>query len=234
MKIKFLREEQIEDKRLGRHVEHDPRSREFAFGAVLPMGALLDVHHQRFGGPLNQGNLGSCTGNAVAGACNTLPLHTVPSHLLRQSHAKNIYSIATHIDEFQGAWPPEDTGSSGLAAAKAAAQLGLISEYRHAFSVEEAVSALQLGPVITGVPWFEGFDHPDADGYVEISGQVRGGHEFEILGFEWRLTFDDSLVAAENSWGMEWGHGGRFWFTVSTWRKLLEQDGDVTILGRSS
>lgn len=227
--VRHIPEHRVEGKPLGRHVEHDPRSRNFAVGVVTAPALFRTVHHMRYGGVFDQGNLGSCTGNATAGAVNTRPLH-VKGHVLTEADAVAIYELATKIDDIDGAYPPDDTGSSGLAAAKAAQQMHLIDSYRHAFSIEEALSALQDKPVITGVDWYEGFDEPDASGLVKIAGQVRGGHEFEVLGFEYRTTLDESLVIAENSWNATWGKKGRFMFTVATWRQLLDAQGDVTIL----
>lgn len=224
-------EEQIDpNRRLGRHVEHDPRSRAYPFRVTLAPPAFRRTHHRVFGGILNQGNIGSCTGNATAGAINTEGLHVLKSTPLKEPEAVTLYMRATELDSFPGQYPPDDTGSSGLAVAKAAKEKGYIKEYRHAFGMDEALTALQLGSVITGVDWYEGFDHPDINGRVKIAGQVRGGHEFVVVGFEPRGVIDESVVFAQNSWGLGWGFHGRFNFTVKTWQLLLDAQGDVTIL----
>ena len=215
--------------RLGRHVEHDPASKDHAFGLTVPPSALVAVSHVRHGDPFNQGDLGSCTGNATAGAINTEPFYLEGRDLV-ESDAVAIYELASALDNIPGAYPPDDTGSSGLAAAKAAVEKGYISAYKHAFSVEEALAALQQTPLITGVSWYESFDTPNPDGLVSIAGQVRGGHEFEIIGFEPGQNLDDGIVEAVNSWGTGWGKNGRFYFTVATWRQLLGDQGDATIL----
>lgn len=209
--------------RLGRHIEHDPRSRNYAF--ALTGHPLTKVLWPRAGSPLNQGNLGSCTGNAITGVLNTAPFRKNGAKLYTEKEAVRIYELATTLDKISGSYPPDDTGSSGLAVCKAAKQLGLISGYKHAFSLQAALEALMSGPVITGVAWYEGFDTPDPNGLVQISGQVRGGHEFEILGYDPATD----LVEAENSWGASWGVKGRFFFTSATWGKLLAQQGDVTV-----
>lgn len=211
-------------RRLGRHVEHDERSRAYpATDTAPPATAVLWVRH---GKPFNQGQLGSCTGNATAGLLNTDPFRAArKGRLLTEKDAVTIYELATTLDSIAGEYPPTDTGSSGLAVCKAAKQLGYISGYKHAFSLAAALAALKTGPVITGVPWYEGFDTPDANGVVEISGQVRGGHEFEILGYDPATD----LVTAENSWGSSYGIVGRFFFTSKTWGELLARQGDVTV-----
>lgn len=215
----------IPDKRLGRHIEHDERSRAFAV-VPEPSVKIHTVRHPLYGSPLNQGSLGSCTGNAVVQALNTRPLHVTGVKLLREDDAIAVYSLATSIDEFTGEFPPTDTGSSGLAAAKAAQQKGLITEYRHAFDVIDAMQALMGRSVITGVPWYEGFDHPNPSGVVKVEGQVRGGHEFAVIGYE----MNDRMVVAVNSWGIGWGVRGRFRFDLKDWERLLGEQGDVTVL----
>lgn len=216
-------------KRLGRHVEHDPRSKEYPYTVTLTP-EFRRVHHRLWGGVLDQLRIGSCTGNATAGAINTGGLH-IPRHkLLREPEAVDIYKLATSLDEFPGTYPPEDTGSSGLSAAKAALQMGYIGSYRHAFNMEEVLTALMDGPVITGVDWYEGFDTPDINGLVKIEGQIRGGHEFVVVGFEPAAKLENSVVVAQNSWNVTWGVKGRFRFTIATWQQLLDAQGDVTIL----
>ncbi len=217
-----LLEERIEpQRRLGRHVEHDPRSRNFpAPRRPIP---LRNVLHQRHCPPFDQGNVGSCTGNAEAGLLMTEPFYT-SGRVLTESDAVDLYSLATKLDRIKGDYPPDDTGSTGLAVMKAARQLGYIRGYTHAFGLQHALEALVLAPVITGVVWYEGFDTPDANGLISISGAIRGGHEFEVLG----LDVDNKVVRACNSWGTGWGDQGYFQFSFDTWDQLLHQKGDVT------
>lgn len=227
----LLREEPVEGKRLGRHVEHDSRSRDYP--AKVTTG-VKSVNHRRYGEIFDQGDIGSCTGNAAAGACNSTPLHIKGNHELHEADALDIYKVATTIDNVHGVYPPDDTGSTGLAVGKALQKMGLITEYRWAFNINDAIGALMLNPVITGVPWYEGFDKPNADGLVKIAGQIRGGHEFLIRQFIYDAQDPlKSLVVADNSWGKAWGKAGRFRFTVQTWNELLGQDGDVTVLVRA-
>ena len=57
-------------KRLGRHVLHDPRSRAFPADRAA---TIRSVDHHAKGLPLNQGQIGSCTANALCGALNSAP-----------------------------------------------------------------------------------------------------------------------------------------------------------------
>lgn len=224
-----IEEHLVTGKPLGRHVEHDPRSRDFAVEEAHAVAQLQAVSHIRRGGVFNQGHIGSCTGNAMVGALNTAPLGN-PADILAEKDALTIYEAATVIDGISGQYPPTDTGSSGLAVCKVAKSRGLISGYRHAFSVRSALTALQSGPVITGVTWYEGFDTPDEFGLVKIAGQVRGGHEFEVVGYNPQANpVEGGTVYCFNSWGDSWGRHGQFLFTVKTWDALLHQQGDVTV-----
>lgn len=209
---------------LGRLVEHDERSREYPAMRLEAGQPRRRVLWQRMIPVFDQGHLGSCTGNAVVGAAGTVPLWTA-AKVLDESVAVSVYELATTLDQAPGSYPPDDTGSSGLAACKAAKKLGLIGGYKHAFGVEHALDALQHGPVITGVAWHEGFDRPDHQGRVVLSGAVRGGHEFVVIGHDPASGY----VTAVNSWGQNWGVAGLFAFTSADWATLLADYGDVTV-----
>lgn len=228
-----VRQQQIEwDKDrvhpLGRNVNHDSRSRYFAFVAPKAID-LKTVIHQRNIPILNQGALGSCTGNATVGALGTTPMfESLPRTLsLDEALAVAIYSDATAIDPFRGQYPPDDTGSDGLSVAKVAQKRGLISGYQHAFDLNSALAALMVGPVITGTNWYSSFDYPATGGLVTISSgaQVEGGHEFCVYG----IDVENKEVLAANSWGQRWGNAGTFRMSWDTWGRLLSEQGDVTI-----
>lgn len=225
----------IEGKRLGRHVRHDPESKRYA----EPEPASLTLTHVDWTDTvlLDQGNVGSCTGNATVGNLGTGEfIGTEPAGTaLTETLALGIYSDAEVIDG-NGPYPPNDNGSSGLSVAKAAKTRGLISGYTHALSLTAALAALQRQPVITGVNWYTGFDTPDADGFAQVSGTVRGGHEFVVVGNGTAADFGITavpaatrLVKARNSWGPSFGVNGYFYFTEADWGRLLSEQGDVTI-----
>lgn len=209
--------------RLGRNVNHDPRSLRYL---VPSQGMQVSKTWSRRTPVLDQGDLGSCTGNASVGVLGTDPFFAgLDQHEdLDETLAVEVYSLATSLDPFDGAYPPDDTGSDGLSAAKACKQLGLISGYQHATSLSAMVDALQVGPVIVGVNWYEGFDNPDLAGKVKVSGAVRGGHEFEVCG----VDVEARMFHAVNSWGTSWGKSGHFFFSFGDMTRLLSEDGDCT------
>lgn len=219
------------DPRLGRNVVHDPRSRRFPFRAPAGL-TLVSVRHERFIPVLDQGSLGSCTGNAGTGALGTHPVFLTLAEALRslldQSYAVQLYSDATKIDPWQGSWPPDDTGSDGLSIAKVLKSRGLISGYLHTFTFEDMQAALQTSPVLLGINWYNRFFSPDAQGVISTgSGDyVAGGHEIIVD----EIDMENQRFGATNSWGSGWGVNGRFYIPFDLMRRLLSENGDVVVL----
>lgn len=216
---------------LGRVQEHDPRSLNFLVATprkVTPVSRSW----RRYTPILDQGQVSSCTGNATTGLLGTAPLYgklyaqRAAGLVLDEPLAVKLYSRATVLDAFPGTYPPDDTGSSGLAAAKAARENGLISAYHWITSIDAAHAAIATGPFMVGVDWYESFFHPDAKGEIRISGSVAGGHEFEILGYSAKWNH----WKAANSWGTNWGVNGYFYLNNDTLSSLLHAGGDATVL----
>lgn len=185
------------------------------------MAAVLKTTmHQRNVPIFDQGDLGSCTGNAAVGCISTTP-YTAHGD---EAMAVAVYSEATHLDNIGGVYPPTDTGSSGLAVMKALKKRGLIKSYTHTFSLSSTLKALVLRPGITGITWLSGCDNPDSTGLVHYSGYVRGGHEIELIG----LDAEKQLVWFANSWGASWGKAGMFCMSFSDYAKALADHGDAT------
>ena len=218
---KTLHEDKVDGRRLGRHVNHDPRSRNFEAETAA---AIRSVQHAAKGLPLNQGELGSCTANALCGALDSAPDNT-SGKKFTEHDAISLYELETKLEGQP--YPPNDPGGSGLMVCKAAKQLGWITSYRHAFGIDQALRALTLRPVITGVSWYDSFDSPDKDGLVAIApgAKVRGGHEILADG----IDAPNKLVWFWNSWGKSYGVGGRFCMSFDTWAQLLSEQGDVTV-----
>ena len=218
---KQIAEERINGRRLGRHVGHDPRSRQFPADQA---SKIVSVTHNATGLPLNQGDIGSCTANALCGALNSAPDYTGTT--LSENDAVNLYELETKMEGKP--YPPNDPGGTGLIVCKAAKQEGLITSYKHAFGITQALQALVLRPVITGINWYSSFDTPDSQtGLVSIAtgATVRGGHEIVADG----IDADQKLVWFWNSWGDGWGVRGRFCMSFDTWEQLLSEQGDVTV-----
>jgi hypothetical protein len=205
---------------LGRVREHDPQSLAYPATADEP---VTDRTWRRYGAVLDQGQLGSCTGNAAAQALNHAPLHTIGTACLHEEQAVALYTMATIRDAFPGVYPPDDTGSSGLAVAKACQDAGLITAYDHAFGLDHVLSAAMTAPLIVGTDWYDGMFYPDAAGQVFPTGQIAGGHEYVLDG----VSVTHRMVRFLNSWSRSWGVYGRFYLSFNDFCWLLNGGGDA-------
>lgn len=221
------------DPRLGRHVRHDSRSLQFKAEAA-PLSSLKSVRHQRHIPILDQGQLGSCTGNAGIGVLGSSVFYNIGTGKLRLSPtdstvdeqiAVGVYSAATQLDSYTGTYPPTDTGSDGLSVAKVLLQRGYIAGYQHATSLESALTALSQKPVMVGTVWKSGMFIPRTDGKLMVSGSVEGGHEYVLD----ELDVENKRVWMANSWTDKWGIHGRAYLTWDELGELLDQDGDCTV-----
>jgi hypothetical protein len=212
---------------LGRHVNHDSRNLWYPYRRTAP--TLVRVVHARNIPILDQGDVGSCTGNGEVGVLGCDPNYAAlpAGHpALNEAEALKIYSGAEVIDG-DGPYPPNDDGSSGPSAAKAAMQLGLISGYTHCLSLEDVLDALQTQAVSIGINWYTSFDNPPSSGLLTISkgATVRGGHEPMLRG----IDVDAQTVLGDNSWGESWGVQGSFSMGWATLERLLGEQGDGTV-----
>ena len=225
---RHIPEEIVPGHRLGRHFHYDSRSAAYAYRRD-PARELAAVLHKRDVPILDQGNVGSCTGNAMTGCLGTDPVFgdLPPAHpTLDEAEALKLYSAAETIDG-DGPYPPNDNGSSGTSVMQAAKNTGLISGYTHATSVVDMSAALQDQPVIIGISWYSSFDTPASNGVIAISkgAYVRGGHEVEVRG-------DDPAAQqffADNSWSASWGLNGSFVIPYAVMERLLAEQGDCTV-----
>jgi len=230
---------------LSRHVEHDSRSRAFTFEADPASVVRKTVVWTHNTPVLNQGQVGSCTGNAMAQLlnCHMFAPCREGKVSLDEKDALGLYSLATHLDGFgpDQYYPPNDQGSSGLGVAKAAQSLSYIESYLHCYTVPQFQAAIQTQPVITGTSWTSSMFTPDLSTGIITVGPlndqtVQGGHEYLIQGVEYGralpgLSADDYVVIL-NSWGTSWGGGpglsaGQARIRLSEYAKLLADQGDI-------
>jgi hypothetical protein len=212
---------------LGRNVHHDSRNLAYPYRRTAP--TLVSVLHARNAPILDQGQVGSCTGNGETGVLATDPnFAALPPHspALNEALALRIYSGAETIDG-DGPYPPNDNGSSGPSAAKAAMALGLIAGYTHILSLADLEDALQTQGVSIGINWYDSFDNPPASGLLTISpdASVRGGHEPMLRG----IDVSNRQFYGDNSWGTSWGVKGSFTIGYATMERLLGEQGDGTV-----
>lgn len=207
----------------GRLVEHDVRSRMFAAARASSQRSVVHGHSAPV---LDQGESNACTGFALAQCLNSDFFGKCRSAgFLGERQAFDFYSLATGLDSFAGSFPPEDTGSSGLAVAKAGWRRGYLRGFGHAFGFGAFCRVVQTQPVLVGTAWFSGMNVPDADGFVWPSGEREGGHEYVGLG----VDYERGCLTFLNSWGPSWGKNGRFFVTFDVFKVLLADRGDVVV-----
>ncbi|HEX5199334.1 MAG TPA: hypothetical protein VFW27_05280 [Actinoplanes sp.] len=231
--------------RLGRNIRVDSRSLAFPYQPVSQI--QTDGDWKRHVGPFDQGEVGSCTGNAAIGCMATglyfeslanfqvgfLRFKNNPLPFsLDEAGAVACYEAATVLDSYPGTYPPNDTGSDGTAVAQALKNSGMISGYTHATTGKDAALALGEGPVIAGMKWFNSMFEVGEGGRMTVdrNSGVAGGHE---------IVFDKIDAGAgqawfTQSWGASWGVErdgvpGRAWFTLDDFKALVDDQGDATV-----
>jgi hypothetical protein len=213
------------DPRLGRQVTHDPRSRAFPMRAADTSTWRSKTIRLYDPTPNPNQNIGDCTGCDKAMNGNAAG-NRVPGRVLNMGHAEKIYSLATQLDPWDGQWPPTDTGSSGLAASKAAQQLGLGGEYRWALAggADAVVQQIMDGQTVgVGTYWYQGGFEPKprlAGGVqIEMTGPKVGGHQWRIRGYD-----EPTDMLLGRCW---WGRFRDFWISRAHLAELLADDGDA-------
>lgn len=212
---------------LGRHVNHDEQSKAFAVAATVDRSTWRDKAIRIYD-PLPNPNQchGECTGCAKSMQMNAVG-NRVKGVVLKMDDAHKLYHLATTLDPWEGTWQPDDTGSSGLAAAKAAQQLGLGGEYRWLFNLADGVvQAIMNGHVVNcGTNWYYDMFNQNSSGLVVPGGGIAGGHEWSARGYD--LSSDRVLGRC---W---WGTFRDFWIKRTDLADLLADNGDAHIQARS-
>lgn len=218
------------DPRLGRTIVHDPRSKGFVRPGAVDQSTWHDKAIRIYDPHPNPNQvIGDCTGVAKAIQFNAVG-NRETGQVLDLADADRIYSLATQLDQFAGYYKPgdpnsQDTGSSGLGAAKAAQQLGLGGEYLWLFGgADEVVQAVMDGDVVNvGTRWDDTMFHPDAQGRVHPGGSVAGGHEWSVRGY-----WESRDWALGRCW---WGEFRDFWISRPDLDALLHDNGDAHVQG---
>lgn len=209
---------------LGRHIEHDERSR--AYGFVPMLGGVdkstwHDVTHRLYNPrPTPNQTKGNCTMCAEAMLMNSAGNRVKGDKILNMDWAMTGYEYETAHDEFPGQYPPDDTGSSGLAAAKTAQHFGIGGEYNFNFSgVDALIQGLMEGKSFSvGTRWDHGMFTPDVNGVIKPGGPSAGGHQW----FARRYRLRKNLVGVDCWWG-----GWKAWIEAPALDELLQDRGDV-------
>jgi papain like protease len=216
-----------QDVRLDRIAQFDDRSRNHPIRGVVELKPLVSKAWtlRKY---LDQGQEGACVGFGYSAELAAQP---EPVSGVTNQTARNLYWQAQKLDDMPGGSYPGNTdevyeGTSVLAGAKAAVVDGYYTGYKWAFSEEDIALAIsQLGPVVIGVNWYEGMYDPDSDGYLQVSGQVVGGHCTLLKG----INVEQDYYVLHNSWGKSWGLKGTAKLSRASMTTLLAQDGEACL-----
>jgi hypothetical protein len=223
------------DPRLGRIYQEDWRSLNFMAAdrmTSLQMSKPRSFSWQIPGAiVLDQGQEGACVGFGWTHELLAKPM-AIPQ--LDGTFAREkIYWPAQVQDEWPGgAYPaaePRYEGTSVLAGAKVCQSLGYFREYRWAMNTLELALAIGYqGPAVIGVKWMTGMFNTDPEGFIHTTGTAEGGHcvmlnQTKIFWTSDRqVNPDKSYLGGINSWGTDWGVGGKFRITFTEFDKLVE------------
>lgn len=203
----------------------DQRSRQFGVAATLrPMVPRRNrIWQLPKALPLDQGAEGACVGFGWAAELASAPI----MYSVTDTYARRLYVAARAQDQMMGNDFPE--GASVLAGAKVLKAVGIISEYRWAFGVDQIIDTLvQKGPVVLGVNWYESMYETDGNKRVVIDGNPVGGHCITAFGYQKDL-YDEEYILWVNSWGRSYGLNGVGYLPVAGLERLMREDGEACI-----
>ncbi len=192
----------------------------------------------------DQGQLGSCTANAVCAALQfDLSLDLAPKKARRRSRLDLYYGERS----LEGSLQDGDTGAIGRDGFKYAQQTGVLLEqawpydittyhgpppagrrhklakpYAAVTKTEAHIKAVLSNQqtVAIGFTVYDAFESPEVaqSGVVDLPGPSEyplGGHEVLLVGY---LAAHPDYALARNSWGSDWGLGGYF---LWAWEYIL-------------
>lgn len=206
--------------------------RDFKFSAIMPENIALpsSVDLRAKCPPVfDQGELGSCTANALAGNVGFIHSGFIPSRLFiyydersleHTIHTDSGAQIRDGIKSLvskgvcaENLWPYDVSKFTQKPSAECytEAKLDLISSY-HALSndLKELKTCLAQGyPFVMGITVYDSFESPEVakSGLVPLpteNDQPMGGHALMVAGYD----DDKQSFLVRNSWGDSWGLEG--------------------------
>jgi len=176
---------------------------------------------------LDQGNFGTCVGNALAHRRADAPK---PVTGIDEAWAQNLYVQASGDTSMQ-------QGTSAILACRVLQDWGDISAYYWMSDADELRNTvLNVGSVCIGVYWYYSMEYPYAynnNMYININeaSGIAGGHEVLVNGVNLAPAVGKPYYRIKNSWGRGWGHNGTVRvFTEDLENLIFNSDGDAVLI----
>lgn len=133
---------------------------------------------------------------------------------------EHIYWPAQRQDKYRGGIYPESNwyseGSDIITTCKVLKQIHFCDGFYQANDMHGLkMGVSHSGPCIIGIPWFEQMFYPDADGILDVSGELAGYHAVTVL----EIDMERKMFGFANSWG-DWGKAGFGYLTFKDMAKL--------------
>ena len=225
-----------------KEVDHEPKNGVLDQSDLHAQGILCSTFIPGAGDP---DALGSCTCNADTSALsNELPeaeyLQITGAQSYDDTVALEKFAISTYhgvtaqTGDTTQEWPPTDCGSTGAYVYQYDHAKGWTGSQAIAHGGQDIVSLLQRNGILQGTPFFNSWEEPNAQGFVDgdgtaealqaaINSGVAGGHETYICAIEklsltgtGRVIPGSTLLRVRNSWSKSWGDNGDFRIHLST------------------
>lgn len=201
--------------------------------ALYPVRALLTPttstrkYWWQGGAHLDQGQTGTCVGNAFAHRRADSPR---PTSGIDEAWARKLYVDASGDTTLQ-------QGTSGILACRVLAERGTISAYHWVTSPSEfRQTLLTIGSVCIGIDWYNSMFTPNvqySNSYLKVdkSSGLAGGHEVVINGINLAPSTGPAFYRLKNSWGTGWGKGGTARVACNALDDLIFNDnGDAVVI----
>ncbi len=205
--------------KLGFKQAPDPRDAQYPLSAMMRADAEVPISKSwKTGEVVNQLQTSACVGFS----CWQFQVSEPVVFGVVPLSPMEIYNEARKNDE----WPDNDgdvdSGTSVRAGLETLRRHGVISNYFWSNNLEEAVHhLLTVGPLVLGVSWRDSMFYPNADGLIQAVGNPAGGHAIFCPSAQW----EDKCVTLQNSWGEDWGIGGKCRLSFYDLEMLLQEGG---------
>lgn len=217
-----------ENPKLDRIIQFDERSRQFPILREIKKTVPKPKNRSYTWAcslTLDQGQEGACVGFGISHELAARPAQV--QDIDYKFAREKIYWEAQRVDPWEGGSYPHATpryeGTSVLAGTKVAQKLGYFESYHWSFSLDEMrLGVAYNGPAVIGINIYDNMFDPKPDGFLNVSGDVAGGHCILVRGVNEKGKF----FTLRNSWGADWGKGGDCYVTFDDMDRLIHDEGE--------